>query len=125
MEMRFEKSTALVNRVLDRIEQLDNYEEIEKIAVVGKVSMYSKLSSEIIPTNVPSMIGALGETFLAEPYHYKAMLENFYGLSLEVSNEEELEIIKQSKDYKEMSIWPSESSVKEIDGTVVIKFKEE
>lgn len=124
MEVRYEKSAALVNRILDRIEHLDNYEEIENLAVIGKVSMYSELSSVTIPNSVPPMMGALGETFLAGPYHYQAMLENYFGFKLELVSEEELAVIKESKEFLEMDIWPAASSVRSIGETVIIKFAE-
>ncbi|MGM9948726.1 MAG: hypothetical protein ACI33P_01305, partial [Lysinibacillus sp.] len=58
MELRNEKTINLAKRILDRTEQLDEYEAIEKITVFSEVSMYSELNAEIIPNRIPNMIGS-------------------------------------------------------------------
>lgn len=125
MEIRYEKSAAHANRVLNRIEQLEDYEEIEDLAVIGRPYLYSEFASITLPNKIPNMIGAIGETFLQYPFHYKTMFETFYGFPIELTSTEHLEEIKASQDFKEMALWPAETSVKVIDGTVLIKFEEE
>lgn len=124
MELRYEKTTNLANRILYRIEQLDEYEDIEKITVFGKVPMYSKLTSEIIPNSIPNMIGSTGDVFISESYHYNALFDSFFGYSLDIATEEEIKVIQQSETYKEMGIWPAKDSIKVFDDIVVVKFED-
>lgn len=124
MELRNEKTINLANRILDRIEQLDEYEDIEKITVFGKVPMYSKLSAETIPSRIPNMIGSTGEVFISQRHHYNALLDSYFGYSLDVATQEEMERIQQSKEYKEMDTWPAKGSIKVFDNIVVVKFQD-
>lgn len=124
MELRYEKTMALSNRILDRVEQLEQYKDIEKIMVSGRVSMYSKLSSETIPQKLPNMIGSTGENFLTESYHYKVMLESFLGFPVEAATLEEQENIQNTLDFQQMPVWPAKESVRVFNDTLVIKFKE-
>lgn len=122
MELRYEKTLALSNRLLDRIEQLDDYNQVEEIAVTGRVNLGSKLLSETIPQRTPNMIGSTGETFLREPAHYKIMLEDFLGKRIQTASPERIEEIQQTETFKLMPIWPAKDSVKVFDNTVIVKF---
>ncbi|QBK25504.1 glucosyltransferase domain-containing protein [Ureibacillus thermophilus] len=124
MELRHEKTMNLTNRILDRIEQLDEYEDIKKMTVFGKVPMHSELTSEIIPNRIPHMIGTTGEVFISEPYHYTALFDSFFGYSLDIATEEERKAIQQSREFKEMGVWPAKDSIKVFDDIVVVKFED-
>ena len=56
-------------------------------------------------------------------------LSNFidinYGVKLKPVNEKDRSRIMKSKDFKEMKYWPSKESMRVIDDTLVIKFKDE
>lgn len=124
MELRNEKTINLANRILDRIEQLDEYEDIEKITVFGKVSMYSKLNAEIIPSRIPHMMGSTGEVFISQRHHYNALFDSYFGYSIDFATKEEMEKIQQSKEYKEMDTWPAKDSIRVFDNIVVVKFED-
>jgi len=124
MEIRYEKSISFANRLVDRIEQLDDFDKIEKMAVYGNVSMNSKLTSEIIPNRIPTMTGSTGETFFYKYYSYPELIDQFLGLSFEPVTNEELDSIQQTEEYKKMGIWPADNSVQVIGNTVVVKFEE-
>lgn len=122
MELRFEKSLNLGSRVLTRIEQLDDYKDIKKIAVSGRVPMKTKLAFEILPQSIPIMTGAMGDTVLTASYHYKSMLENFLGYRIDAASEEEMQAIYQTKEFEEMGEWPAKDSIRVFDDIVMIKF---
>lgn len=124
MEMRYEKTVSISNRILDRIEQLEDYEDIQKIVTVGRPAMYSHLTSKVIPDKIPSMVGSSGEHFLGDVSHLQKVIENFLGTRFEFATTEEIEDIKQSARFKEMSKWPAKDSVQVFNDTVVIKFTE-
>ncbi|WP_342513189.1 glucosyltransferase domain-containing protein [Sporosarcina sp. FSL K6-1522] len=124
MELRYEKSMHLANRVLERIERLEVYDEVEKIGVVGRAPLYTKLTSETIPRQIPRMVGTTGETFLAESEHYQKAFENFFGYSIRSASPDEVAQIKELEAFKEMPIWPSEKSIQVFDGIVIVKFVE-
>lgn len=123
MELRHEKSVSFANRLVDRIEQMDDFDAIEKMAVFGNVELHSGLVSEVIPNRIPTMTGAVGETVFYKPYSYPELIESYLGYSWIPATNEELEIIEQSKEFEEMGVWPAENSVQLIGNTVVVKFE--
>ena len=42
MALKYEKSYAFVNRMIDRVEQIDGYENVVKFAVIGRPLMRSE-----------------------------------------------------------------------------------
>ena len=86
--------------------------------------MYSELNAEVIPNSIPHMIGSTGGVFISESYHYNAIFDNYFGYSLDIANEEEINQIRQSKEYKEMDTWPAKDAIKVFDHIVVVKFND-
>ncbi|PYF07580.1 glucosyltransferase domain-containing protein [Ureibacillus chungkukjangi] len=125
MELRYEKSISFANRVLNRVEQLENYNDIEKISVVGKISLYSELTSVTIPNKIPMMMGGTGEHFLNDVSHYQKLFSNFLGYQLAYPTPEELDKIKSTEGYRNMKPWPAKESVQVIDDILVIKLADE
>lgn len=124
MELKFERSIHLANRILDRVEQLDDYEDAEKIHVVGRYKMETDLSSNIIPKKTPKMIGSTGEHIVIYTAHFQKMFEHFLGVKLEFLTPEELEVFSERDEIKEMGTWPSQDSVQVIGDVLVIKMAE-
>lgn len=125
MNLKYEKSTAAVNRIVNRIEQTPGYENASKLAVFGEITMESKMATKFVPESIPRMTGALGDTFLRFPRHYQYMMENLYGVSYDLVTPEEYESILASSVYKNMENWPAADSVRIIDDTVILKLSEE
>lgn len=120
MTLKYERSYAMVNRVLDRMEQTDGYEEVKQMAFIGRVRMHTAIHRKV-SENIPQMTGAVGEHFLIEPYHYKHMLENQFGMLKENVDADTLETLKESKMVRQMGIWPSKDAVQIIDDIIIIK----
>lgn len=124
MTLKYEKSYALLNRILDRVEQTEGYENASKLAVVGRVTMRTEVASEKLPENIPSMTGAMGESFLVEPYHFEYMLANQFGKTLTRLDEGQLQTLRESDLVKQMQLWPSKDSIRIVGDTVIIKLSE-
>lgn len=123
MELRTEKTLAVGNRIVDRIEQLEEFDDITTLAVHGRVQLKSGLSSGTIPNKIPKMIGMMGESLLAYPAHYASLMENYLGFPLKQADADYYEWLQQQEWFKEMPIWPHQDSLY-VDGeTVVIKFQ--
>lgn len=122
--LKYEKSLANASRVLDRVEQAEGYENVDKLAIFGTHYLKSELGSEIIPARIPEMTGALGETSLMAPYVYQYMFANQFGVSFGLADETEREQIKSSEWYQAMPVWPHPDSVRTMDDTAIIKLGE-
>lgn len=120
--LKYERSAALMNRVLDRMEQTEGFEDATKIAVFGIISMNTQISSTTVSKNIPEMTGAMGEVILSRPYHFEYMLANQFGVALERLSEEELDDLQKDPLVQQMEPWPSKNSVKIYNGIVILKF---
>jgi hypothetical protein len=124
MTLKYERSNALMIRILDRIEQTPGYEDTTELAVIGRPQMETGEVSQAVIERIPKMTGAIGETFLAHPYHFTRMMANQFGTSINYISGKELDILKESEFVKEMETWPSQNAVRVAGDTVIIKFSE-
>ncbi|QCR31460.1 glucosyltransferase domain-containing protein [Lysinibacillus sp. SGAir0095] len=125
MELKYERSIQLANRLIDRVEQLEDYEDIKKIHVIGRYRIETPLPSVIIPQKIPQMVGSTGEHLLVETAHIQKIFANFLGYELLFLMPDELEEMNARNEIKEMGIWPVKESVQVIDDVLVIKFEEQ
>lgn len=124
MEFKVERSVQLANRIVDRVEQLDNYDEIEMLHVVGRPKMETNISSVFIPQTIPRMVGSTGESIIGDTAHVQKLFENYLGYRLQFPTPEELAPINEGEFVEEMGIWPSQDSIQVVDGILVIKLSE-
>lgn len=122
--LKYEKSVAQANRVLDRIEQTEGYENANKLAVFGTHYLSSEVGSTIIPNRLPEMTGVLGETALALPYHYQYMFANGMGVRFDLASTEEIEEIQESQAFAEMPKWPHPDAIRIDDDVIIIKLND-
>ncbi|ANU22570.1 glucosyltransferase domain-containing protein [Planococcus donghaensis] len=123
MELKYEKSTALVNRLISRIEQTENVSPSSKLAIIGRYRMDSTLSSRSIPESIPKMTGSLGDSIVLYPYHYKDMMQHHFGVTYEFASEQEYKEIEASEAFAAMEAWPSKKAVRIINNVVVVKLQ--
>jgi len=119
--LKYEKSISYANRVLDRIEQTPGYENVTKLAIFGTYYLKSELGSSTIPDKLPSMTGVIGETMLAQPYHYQYLFANEFGESFHLASEVEKKSIQESEWFEGMPTWPHPDSVRVEGDMIVIK----
>lgn len=126
MNLKFEKSYALANRVLDRIEQLEDVDTTNKIAVLGKPHRYIESDSyHTFTQKTPIMTGVIGESLVFDSKRFSNLFNHYMGVKLKSVNREEQEKLKNNNSVKEMPVWPASDSVTIIDDVIVIKFADE
>ncbi|MGB6406549.1 MAG: hypothetical protein WBF39_03680, partial [Planococcus donghaensis] len=123
MELKYEKSTAFVNRLISRIEQTDNVTNASKLAIIGRYRLDSTLSSSNIPESIPKMTGPLGDSIVLYPYHYNQMMQNHFGVTYKFVSEQEYQEIAASDSFAEMDVWPSQAAIRIIDNIIVVKLQ--
>lgn len=124
MELKVEKSTAFVNRLISRIEQTEGVTPKSKLALIGRMQLDSPLSTEDIPENIPRMTGPLGQSIISLPYHYNALMANHFGVTYKFISEQERQEIAGSDWFAEMDAWPSPDAIRVIDDVIVVKLQE-
>lgn len=120
MNLSYEKSYAVCSNLLDRIEQLDEYPEVSKVALMGT---YHANSGGIEELN-PSIMGVSQDIYLNGDYHYISMWNYCFGRSFAMTSGEEKAAIQETEEYKELSVYPAKDCMAVINGTIVIKLSE-
>lgn len=124
MELKYERSTAFVNRLISRVEQTEGVTQESKLALIGRVQLGSSLTTRVIPENIPRMTGPLGDSIIPFPYHYSAIMKDHFGVNYQFISEPERLEIAASEWFAEMEAWPSPNSIRVIDDVVVVKLQE-
>ena len=119
MKASNEMTFALTNRMVDRIEQLEDYDSLEKLCVIGHFEDYDTISLNL----PPAMAGIRDSYFISEQAHFSAMMDTYFGLKLESCSDEERTEIQTSDTFKQMGCWPAKDSVIQIGDTAVIRIE--
>ncbi len=118
--LSYEKTYAMVNRIVDRMEQLPEYEEAKEIAVVG----YWEQAGESIYGTSPALAGYTDSFFITHQKHVVAMLNEYFGVELQGVSDEELERISDLPEVQEMPVWPKAESVMQTGDMIILKLGE-
>ena len=110
----------LTARMTDRIEQLDDFEHAKKLCIIGHFDDYDTISLNL----PPAMAGVKNSYTISEQEHFVAMMDTYFGLSLENCSESEQIEIQSSDMFAEMGCWPAKDSVMQDGDTVIIKIGE-
>lgn len=122
MNKSYEATYAVGQEMVERIHVLDV--EKKEIAVIGSRLKDVSLDNTAHGKKI-HMLGQLLESdMLFDDAHVVNFLKNTFDEDICSVESEILETLKDSKEVKEMGVWPSSDSVKEIDGTIVIKISE-
>jgi len=111
----------MVGRIVDRMEQLPEYNSATKIAVIGKPEHADKVMLEYSPT----IVGVTDEILISSQRHLVAMLAEYFQVDLTGVAEEELEELEKTDVYATMDIWPGKNSVVQQGDTIIIKWGKE
>lgn len=121
MKASNEMTFALTNRMVDRIEQLEDYDSVKKLCMIGHFEDFDRISLNL----PPAMAGIRDSYFISEQAHFTAMMDTYFGVKLEVCSDEERAEIQTGEAFKQMGCWPAKDSVIQIGDTAVIKIAAE
>lgn len=127
IEQRQERTYTLCCRMLDRMEQLDEYYDGIPIVVTGspEPTQYGGPVSSYLPGELYDMPGVPGEYYVWEGGQFPFAFRNHLGVPFNYQYDQTLQLtIKNTDAYRNMGLWPDKDSVRIIDGTLVIKFQE-
>lgn len=120
MNLSYEKTYGVCSNLLDRIENLDEYPDVTRVAFFGS---YEAVSGGIDDLE-PDIMGVSQKTFLNGDYHYIAMWNYCFGRGFSIATADEKAAITETEEYQTMSAYPAKNSVKVINGLIVIKLSE-
>ena len=123
MQIAYEKSYSVANRITDRIEQCEGFENCNKISIIGNLAGSEEYSLNITPDMTGFTKGyILRETdeVIADQFVVARFLREYTGLELENTDEKYTKAFEQSKEFEKMKPWPAKESVLVKDDTVIV-----
>ena len=120
MAHSFERSTAVINRMADRIEQLEDFSKVTTLAIIGELPG----SNETIYNYPPDLSGTVPNYIMRIPQNYVDMFRNYNNIDLTEASKTEITNLLSTNEYSKMDNWPAANSVQIIDHCVVIKLSE-
>lgn len=123
MNFRYEKTYALCIKVMDRIEQSEDYDKHRKMAFVGNYSKTYKM--EAAADLLEPMTGMSGtRIFKGTSRAYLPFFQNCLGEDIEVVTPEEEEALRSTEEFQSMPYFPNAGSIRVIDDVTVIKLND-
>ncbi|KYG90274.1 hypothetical protein A0U40_08530 [[Bacillus] sp. KCTC 13219] len=125
LQLKYEKSYALALKVSDRFEQLDNYNQAQRVVVIGSPKFDDSYIQKAFREKTPVMVGINEESL----FHYTStsrfqhFLASYVGVNLQPINITTVDNLTETVEFEEMEKWPSKKSVKIIEDVVFIKFQ--
>ncbi|MDE6686210.1 MAG: glucosyltransferase domain-containing protein [Lachnospiraceae bacterium] len=109
------KMEMLLNRLVMRMEMTEGYHEDMAVAIYG--SCYQ--TPEYVPA-APVMSGVVSNIFLTRDNEYISMMNHYLSTSYRRADFETMCQIAATEEFAMMESWPSESSIKIINETMVL-----
>lgn len=109
MNLSYQKSYAVAENVLDRMESLDEFrlDRYNRVAIMGRYDC----PTEKLTALVPSIVGVSNDSFLNDSVHYAQMWEYCFGITVEMVSWEDMLAVQETQQYKDMPAYPANGSV--------------
>lgn len=122
MNERYEKTYALCVRIVDRLEQKEEYQYGDRVAILGGgIDPYNYPPTSITGHYVGWYFGVNGELCASSTEDFKEFCQHFLGVSFVPASSEAVEEILQAPEYGEMGNFPDANSIQKIDDVWVVK----
>lgn len=126
MQVAYENSYALVNRIVSRIESVEGYSRDMPVAIVGLASteLYGGTVSEFRSFN--SLTGANNSlVFQGDPHiRTRSFIEDYIGIRMKTPSQAQKTALSDSGVIEQMPSYPTEGSVAVHDGIIVVKLSD-
>ena len=121
MNLSYHKSISIAEDVLQRIEQMDEFQnQHDKVVIMGDYNC----ATENLYIMMPSIMGISNDSFLNDSYHYTIIWNYCFGVQMEQASYDEMMEIVETDEYKNMSVYPLKGCVEYINGIIVVKMQE-
>ena len=123
LQLRYENSFAIANRIAARVEALEGYTGDTPVAFFGQLP--SDLYGKTVPQlSVPYPITGTEDTPLLSSYSPRDFLKYYIGMHTPPASYARWDAIRTSEFLRNMPCWPSQGSVALYDGIAVVKLGE-
>ena len=123
MNFRYEKTYALCIKIMDRIEQSEDYDKHRKMAFIGNFSKTYKMDA--VADLLEPMTGMNGpRIFKGASRAYLPFFQNCLGEDITVVTPEEEDALRATPEFQEMPYFPNVGSIRVINDVTVIKLND-
>lgn len=126
LQVCYENSFALANRIVVRIEELEGYSPELPVAVIGEASrsLYGGTVQEFSQIN--SLMGTNDRLLYSSEPHIRTrtFIKHYIGLHMPSPNAEQKEHLNRSGLVNELPSYPQEGSIVMYDGIIVVKLSD-
>lgn len=121
LEKKYEKTYAYCLRLLEQMEETEGYYHGMPVAMIGVVGDHYLPSTDDTVGVTDSLLGVNGDYLFYTADNYKAFMEYYFGVNVEVVPLEDMPEIIATEEYKALNSFPKENSMKVVDGKLYIK----
>jgi hypothetical protein len=121
MNERYEKTYAYCLRLVDRMEQTEDYVTGMPVAMIGEWSALYFPDTDITVDVTAPITGTSGSNLLYRRQQYAEFLRNYLGVTINVVSDEEMVRIYHSPEYQALDSFPGAGSMAVVDGILYIK----
>ena len=126
LQVSYENSYALANRIVARIEVLEDYSPDIPVAVMGETS--GKLYGGTVRnfSQINSLTGIDGKLLYSTEPHIRTrtFIEHYIGLHMPRPNNEQKQLLTDSETIAMMPSYPAEGSITFYEGVIVVKLSD-
>lgn len=123
LQVSYENSYALANRIVARIEELDDYSPEIPVAIIGEAS--GQLYGGTVPSfsQINSLTGIDGKLFYSPEPHIRTrtFIEHYIGLHMPRPNSEQKKLLSDSEIIATLPSYPAKGSIVFYEGVIVVK----
>lgn len=124
MNFRYEKTYALCLKIVDRLEQQEDYDDDRPIAFIGRYSKTYKMDA--CEELLEPMAGMKGpRVFMSTSRAYLPFMQNCLGEDITIATPEQEEAIRATEEFQSMPRFPHDGSIRIINDVTVIKLNDD
>ncbi len=128
----YQRTYALANRIVMRIEELEEYPGIRKVAVCSALAQREDYVSDVMFDDVILNDRGLGGQYVGFNSYYTdygiikfvSLANGFLGSNFEGVTVKEVLPVLKTEEYGKMTVWPHKDSVKVIDDIIFVKMED-
>ncbi len=126
LQICYENSFALANRIVARIELLDSYSPELPVAIVGEAPRALYGGVETAFSQYGSLTGTTDKLLYSPEPHRRTrtFIEDYIGLHMPKPSSEQKTMLQDSEYVQAMPCYPQEGSVVEYEGVIVVKLSD-
>lgn len=121
LEKKYEKTYAYCLRLLDRMEETEGYYHGMPVVMIGVVGDHYLPSTDLTVGVTDSLIGMNGDYLFYTAENYRAFMEYYFGVKIEMVDIEDVPKYISTPEYIEMEVFPKQNSMKVVDGVLYIR----